>query len=330
MKLDLRSLSLLAAAAMVTAMAGPAWSAKPAPKPAGDPVLNAETAKVMREAAKADTRAKPAPAPVLPALSAETIAERNAAARGGASRWAAIKTMSISGKLDAGRERRDGGTVGGMTSSPKQARLDARAAALAAAKSARQSDTKVIQLPYRVDFQRPTLMRAEVDFKGQTAVQVWDGASGWKLRPFIGRNELEPFTAEEMRIARSQQELDGPLINYRSKGVKVASDGTERVEGHDCYRLKLTLKDGESRRLWVDAKTFLEVKAEDQPRHFNGKDRMVYTVFDDWRPVQGLQVAHKLETRVEGVPQSNRIVFEQVALNSPIAGTRFAKPELAR
>jgi uncharacterized protein YbjQ (UPF0145 family) len=289
--------------------------------------LDGEAAIAMRDAVKADTRAKPAPAPALPAMTAEQIVQRNAQARGGAQQWAAVQSISFAGKLDAGRERRDGGSIGAMTQNTKQAKLDARAEAIAAAK-AQQADAnaRIIQLPYRAEFQRPTLMRAEVDFQGQTAVQVWDGSAGWKLRPFLGRSEVEPYTAEELRIAQSQQELDGPLINYGAKGNQVASDGTEKVENVDCYRLKVTLKNGDVRRMWLSAKTFLEVKAEDQPRHFNGKDRMVYTVFGDWRPVQGLMVAHRLETRVDGVPQSSRIVFEQVALNTPLDGGRFARP----
>src|SRR5579862_6732963 len=42
------------------------------------------------------------PAPILPKLSAAQIVEKNEAARGGASAWRAVQTMTMTGKIDAG------------------------------------------------------------------------------------------------------------------------------------------------------------------------------------------------------------------------------------
>jgi hypothetical protein len=276
--------------------------------------------------ARADTRVKPGAAPVLPTLSAQAIAERHALARGGAAAWAKVVSMQFSGKIDAGRERKDGGNVGGLTTTPRQARLDKRAEVLAASKNGTLQG-HVIQLPFRTELQRPARERMEIDFNGQTALQVWDGSVGWKVRPFLGRDEIEPFTPQESKLAAAQQELDGLLINHQAKGVQVALDGTETLEAHDCYRLKLTLKSGEVRHTWIDAKTFLELKTEGPARHFNGKDRPVYTWLRDYKPVQGLMVPHLLETQVDGVPQTHRIVVEQVAFNLPLDPGRFARPD---
>jgi outer membrane lipoprotein-sorting protein len=320
-------LSLLAASLL--AVMGPGFAVEAPGARHAAPTLaipDKANAKALVAASKADTRPKAAPAPVLPQLSAEAIADRHAQARGGAAAWAKVNALVLSGKIDAGRERKDGGNVGGLTATPRQARLDKRAEVLAAAKAGTLQG-KVIQLPYRLELQRPNRQRMEVDFKGETALQVWDGSVGWKYRPFLGRHELEAYTPDEARMAAAQLELDGPLINHAAKGIKVESDGTETVDKQDCYRLKLTLKNGEVRRTWIDAKTFLEVKTEDQPRHFNGKDRMVYTWYRDYRAVEGLMVPHQLETQVDGVPQTNKIVIEQVAFKQALDGSRFTRPD---
>jgi hypothetical protein len=143
----------------------------------------------------------------------------------------------------------------------------------------------------------------------------------------MGRKELEAFTPQETQIAAAQQPLDGPLLNHAAKGIRVEADGTETVDGKDCYRLKLTLTGGEQRRTWIDARTFLEVMTEDAPRHFNGKDRRVTTHFRDYKAVDGLLVAHQLETQVEGVPQTNKIYVEQVAFRSGLDAARFMRPD---
>jgi hypothetical protein len=49
-----------------------------------------------------------------------------------------------------------------------------------------------VQLPVLMELARPRKMRFELQFNGQTAIQVFDGTNGWKLRPFLGRRVVEP------------------------------------------------------------------------------------------------------------------------------------------
>jgi hypothetical protein len=263
--------------------------------------------------------------PSLPAMSVEQLVERNATARGGAGAWQKVKTMTLAGKMDAGRKRTDGGVI---ATNPALTRAESRARsrALVEGKADKAADT-VIELPFTMDLERPNKTRLEIPFDGKTAVQVFNGTEGWKLRPFLGRHEVETFKPEELKIAMATQELDGPLLNHAAKGVRVALDGTELVEGRPAYRLKLTLKDGSARRLWLDGQTFLEVKFEGAPRRRDGKMRAVATYYKDYRPDEGLVIAHLLETRVEGEKHADRIVIQRVVLNPTLTADRFAKPE---
>ena len=161
-----------------------------------------------------------------------------------------------------------------------------------------------MQLPFRLELKRARKSRLELDFRNQTAVQVYDGANGWKLRPFLNRQEVEPYTADEIKAAAMQTDLDGPLVDdYAVEGTKVELEGTEKVEGNDTYRLKLTFKNGQAQRVWVDAKTFLETKIEGTPRRLDGMYHPV-VYYRDYRAVSGLMVAYVMETKVEGVKQT--------------------------
>jgi len=261
----------------------------------------------------------------VPSLTAQQIVDRNAAARGGAAAWQRVHSMTLAGKMDVGKQRKDGGEIAGNTlKTREQVRSEARLAALGKGKGA--AAPTIIQLPFQMDLARPVKSHLEVPFQGQTAVQVYDGKNGWKLRPFLGRHEVESFTPDELKIAASQQELDGALINHAAKGTSVALDGTETLEGRNTYRLKLTYKTGEVRHLWIDAQTFLDAKIEAAPRRWDGKTRTVVTYFRDYKPVDGLMIAHRLETRIEGVPGAENIYVDRVALNPTLAASVFAKP----
>lgn len=254
-------------------------------------------------------------------LTAKQVVDRNVAARGGLTAWRAIKSMSMVGSLDAGKvdTRSVQERVGDQPGSRASRRVRPEAAKPGA-------DTlKTVQLPFVMELQRPRKMRLEIQFKGETAVQAYDGAAGWKLRPFLERREVESYTPDELKVAAQQQELDGPLVDYAAKGSKIALEGMEPVEGRKAYKLKVTLKDGQVRRVWVDAETFLDIKI-DGTRQLGGKSRTVATYMRDYKSVNGVKVPYLLETKVEGVNGSEKIQIEQVALNPKIADSRFTKP----
>src|SRR5256885_10668942 len=114
-------------------------------------------------------------------------------------------------------------------------------------RSAKEAAQQQVQLPFRLEMKPPRKSPLEIDFAGKTAVQVYDGQQGWKLRPYLNREDVEPFTAEEAKSEESKADLEPPLVDYAAKGSQVAVEGMEPVDGHDAYKLKLTLKNGDVR-----------------------------------------------------------------------------------
>jgi hypothetical protein len=195
-----------------------------------------------------------------------------------------------------------------------------------------------VQLPFVMKMERPRKARFELQFNGQTAVQVYDGANGWKLRPYLNRRDIEPFTVDELKAAAMQPDLDGPLVDYAAKGTRIESEGIEKVEDRDTYKLKLTTRDGIVTHLWIDAQTFLETKIEGQPRRLDGKMHPVEVYYRDYRQVSGLQIPFVLETRVlpvaaaaagarEASVPAEKIVVEKVEVNPKLNASLFLRPE---
>ncbi len=259
-------------------------------------------------------------------LSATEIVNRNVAARGGLQAWRAVQSLTWQGKMGAGGNQR--AALPDVTPGKKSLKLpvDPR-------------PKEEVQLPFTMEMQRPHKTRVELQFKGQTAVQVYDGTKGWKLRPFLNRMDVEPFTEDEAKVASLQQELDGPLVDYVAKGTRVELDGLEKVENREAYKLKLTLKSGQVMHLWIDAQTFLDAKIEGQPRRLDGKDHPVEVYYRDFRQVNGLQIPFVLETQVLPVANLNskvrplpippeKIVIEKVVVNPKLDASLFTKPQV--
>lgn len=265
-------------------------------------------------------------APARANISAAEIVNRNIAARGGLQAWRAVQTMSMKGKLGAGGNQR--ATLPVPSS-------DKKAGAIPTDPRPKEE----VQLPFTMEMQRPRKVRFEILFRGQTASQVYDGANGWKLRPYLNRLEVEPFTAEESRIASMQPDLDGPLFDYAAKGTAIELEGMEKLGDRDTYKLKLTMKDGHSQHIWIDAETFLETKTEGTPRRLDGIEHPVEVYYRDYRQVNGIQIPFVLETKVlpvgkpgspaAGVPvPAERITIEKVEVNPKFDASLFTKPEI--
>jgi hypothetical protein len=272
---------------------------------------------LMPSLGSADTK------PANAALSAAQIVDRHVAARGGLQAWRAVQTISYSGKLDAGA----GDSTSRTERFVKSARTPTNKKDLAQSPAAddKASDRQV-QLPFTLSMQRPRRSRVELVFAGKTAVQVFDGTQGWKIRPYLNRNDVEPFTPTELKSEAGRGEIEGPLVDYAAKGTKIELDKEEPVEGRDAYKLKLTLKDGTVEHVWIDAKSFLDVKVEGAPRKMDGRMHSVWVYQRDFRPVQGVMVPFLLETAVDGYRDTHKMVIEKVAVNPKLTDALFAKP----
>jgi hypothetical protein len=94
--------------------------------------------------------------------------------------------------------------------------------------------------------------------------------------------------------------------------------------------LKLTLKNGDKRNLWIDAGSFLELKMEGQPRKLDGKLHSVAVYFRDDKTEHGLTTPRLQETAVEGVKQPPyKMTISRVTVNDPMDDSLFQKPQLA-
>ena len=235
--------------------------------------------------------------------------------------------MSLAGKLGAGGNQR--------ATLPVAAPDHKRGKAIIS--SPRPAEE--VQLPFVMELQRPRKMRFELQFNGQTGVQVFDGSNGWKLRPYLGRSVVEPYTADELQASSMQADLDGPLVDYAAKGTTVELVGLEKIEDRDTYKLKLSMKNGNTIHVWIDAQTFLEAKMEGQPRRLDGVDHPVEVYFRDFREVSGLKIPFVLETKVLQVGKtalglkdppvpSEKTIVEKVLVNPKFDAALFSKPEI--
>jgi len=175
---------------------------------------------------------------------------------------------------------------------------------------------------------RGDLARLEFTIQGLTAVQAYDGKNAWQVMPFMGKKDPELMAADEAKEMQEMADIDGPLVDYKSKGHQVELIGKEKVEGTDAYKLKLTLKNGDVQTVYIDADSFLSIK-EETKRTVRGSEQVFESSIGDYKDVDGIIFPFAEESGVKGSQEKEKLTITKIELNVPVDDAVFKMPAAA-
>jgi len=177
-----------------------------------------------------------------------------------------------------------------------------------------------------LEFKRPKMIRQEFTLQGMTGITAYDGKSGWQVMPFMGKKEPEPMSADDLKEMEDQSDVEGDLVDWKEKGSKVELLGKDKIEGTDAWKLRVTLKDGTVKTLWLDTDSFLEIR-EESKRKVQGNDVEFVTTLGEYKEVDGVMVPFSYQTRPKAGSGSQTISIKTVEFNVPVDAAKFRMPE---
>jgi len=211
---------------------------------------------------------------------AEELIAKNLEARGGAAKLQAIKSMHTVGTVRVG---------GG---------LDAKTESWAIAGGK---------------------YRSELSLQGMTAIQSWDGTEAWAVRPFGGRKEPQKLSADDSKDLVDAADIAGPFVDWQAKGSKVEYLGTEDIDGTDAHKVRVTLKNGDSKYVYLDPDAFLEIRVVSH-RMIRGQDEVATVDLGEYEKVDGIYFPFEI----------GRNHLDKIELNQSVDTKMFAIPGGAR
>ena len=171
---------------------------------------------------------------------------------------------------------------------------------------------------------RPNLYRSEQKPKdsGTTTIRgfsdtAWESTGGkTSVREGSGPAEQREVDAD----------FDGFLVDYRDKGHTIALEGKQKLGPTDAYKLKVTMKSGAERIVYLDAATYLEKRHEGTIEL--GPNRRVKTTIDygDWRDVNGVKFPFAIEEERDAPGQTFVHYTKRIEVNVPMDETLFRMP----
>src|SRR5260370_3003347 len=177
-----------------------------------------------------------------------------------------------------------------------------------------------------VELKRPLKMHTEISIDGQKIIRVYDGkSSGWMINPFADTKDVQPLPSEDLKNISDESDFDGPLVDYKAKGNQIELAGKENLDDKPVYRLKLTNKNGDIRFYLFDASSFLLLKWE-SIRKTGEEELPSESLFSDFRDVQGLKYAFRIDQSSPGTEFKQTLTAEKIEINPPLDDSRFSKP----
>ncbi len=181
------------------------------------------------------------------------------------------------------------------------------------------------EAPILEENKRSNMVRQEFSLQGLTAVNAYDGHTGWKIEPWQGKKDPEPLGEEETKQIVEDSDFDGPLVNYQQKGNKVEFVGMEPVEGTDAFKLKVTLASGDVRYYYMDTDYYVPIKIETK-RMIRGAEREYETSLGDYKEVSGWYMPFSVESNVKGSANRAKVTYQKIEANLPMDDARFRLP----
>ncbi|HXN83047.1 MAG TPA: hypothetical protein VN883_11250, partial [Myxococcales bacterium] len=223
------------------------------------------------------------------ALTVDEIVARNVEARGGAARLAAVRSLRLTGKIH----------------------LSGRGYSVEAVWGQLQK--------------RPGQIRSEISLQGLTSVDAFDGKDAWSVQPFQGRRDPQRTSADEAKTLQEDADFEGPLVGWKEKGHQVEYLGTEDVDGTPAHKLRVTLKDGNIKYVFLDSDYFLEIRVETQAR-IRGVEQVSESDFGSYGQVAGVWFPFTIESGPKGSPRTAQLTIEQIESNVDLDDAVFKFP----
>jgi len=222
---------------------------------------------------------------------ADEIVEKSLTAIGGRAALGKITSRAVSGKMAISTDGGDiSGTIETLNQTPNKMR-------------------RVI-----------TLDLSAMGAGTATIEQRFDGTTAYVMDSMRGDSTLTGNQLENLKNSI----FPSPLLDYKQRGTKILLGGKEKLADRDVYALSLTPATGPVTRLFVDAQSYLPVRAIVTLEVPELGSLEQTTDFSDYRDVDGVKVAHTIKGTSS--VQTFTVTVTKVEHNVKVDPAMFVKP----
>lgn len=181
---------------------------------------------------------------------------------------------------------------------------------------------------------RSNLYKMEIDVQGTKLIpNAYDGKVAWTLNPFTGSTSAQKLPDEQAVAIKDQADFDDDFIDYKSKGHEVTLEGTQEIDGVECFKLKfIKNKNNDEEEVieyhYFDSENFVPIMQQTYGRVGPQKGQELKTYLSDYQELDnGLIFPFYIETRTAGGQPAQQITIQSVEMDTEMSDDIFMFPE---
>ncbi|HRO42922.1 MAG TPA: hypothetical protein PL009_08815 [Flavipsychrobacter sp.] len=190
------------------------------------------------------------------AQTAEEIVSKHLTAIGGESKWKTINTLKLTGAMSA----------------------------------------QGMEMPITLTQVHNKAMRMDITIMDMANYQILTKTEGWVYFPIQQQQKPEPMTADQVKDAQDQLDIQDELVDYKAKGSKIEFLGKDDMEGTEVFKVKLVNKEGKEKTLFFDIANYYLIREIDKVKA-DGKEQEMATNFSNFQKLpEGIVMPMSIET----------------------------------
>lgn len=155
-------------------------------------------------------------------------------------------------------------------------------------------------------------MRTDFSVMGSDGYMIVTSTDGWMYMPMQGVTKATPLPEEQLKTMREKLSVRSAMLADKKLVSKAEYAGKDTIDKAECYKVKVTDKDGNLQTAYFDASTYYLVRMEGTAKG-EGGEQEVNVNFSDFKKLpEGVVMAMKV-----GSAQGD-IIFKTVEVNKTI------------
>ncbi len=179
-------------------------------------------------------------------------------------------------------------------------------------------NSRGVEIPVTITVLQGKGYKTENTVNGMTGYTIITDKAGWNYNP-RGGQKADVIPEDAVKQAQDRLDIQGPLIDYKTKGNKVINLGKDDVEGTECYKLKVTLPSGKEETIFIDASSYYLVRTVEKIKA-NGKEQVQTATYGDYEKLpEGIIYPMSMDG-------AGSMTIKSIEINKPVDEQIF-KPE---
>ncbi|OJJ18648.1 hypothetical protein BKI52_23860 [marine bacterium AO1-C] len=175
------------------------------------------------------------------------------------------------------------------------------------------------ELQIKMYNQRPNKSKLEVTLQDKTfVVQAFDGKNAWGTNFMTQKSEKK---SDEVAKEMASEAFEPFYLDYKKKGHKIELEGTEEIDGTECYKLKGTKKDGKVQYLFFDKESNALIMTRVTSTTGPMKGQQIDAYVADYKEVDGIMMPHSLTRSIGG--QKSTLTINKITINPKLEDKVF-------